>query len=96
MEEKKKTNLEEKLKIERPADASPSPILSSLKEKNKALPVFILGGCLVLSIALNIFLGVIFFSNTIKIDVLEEEINKNQKTIQELRVNLNDLENPKT
>lgn len=95
MEEKKKGNLEEKLKTERASEVSPSPILSSLEQK-KSSPLLIVGICLGLSVVLNVVLGVLFFSNISKTEALESEIEKNQKTIQELRVNLNNLENEKS
>ncbi|MBQ6605603.1 hypothetical protein IJH66_01320 [Candidatus Saccharibacteria bacterium] len=89
---KVKHDITEKLRTERPAELSPSPILSAARVENKSLPFIIALAVAVVGLVLNIFLGIMFFSKNATISALEREIEKKENSISELEDLLEEAE----
>ncbi|MBQ1528035.1 hypothetical protein IIZ77_00100 [Candidatus Saccharibacteria bacterium] len=74
-----------------PARPNPSSIMSAPRDKKKTERTFILIGALIISLALNITLAVIFITKNEKINALETEIKDNEALILELKTKVNSL-----
>lgn len=74
-----------------PARPNPSSIMSAPRNKKQTQRSLILVGALILSLAVNIVLLIVFISKNEKINVLETELKDNEALILELKTKVNSL-----
>ncbi|MBQ3293910.1 hypothetical protein IJG96_02140 [Candidatus Saccharibacteria bacterium] len=74
-----------------PARPNPPSIMSAPRDKKKTQRSLILIGALILSLAANIILLVVFISKNEKINALEAEAKDNEALILELKNKVNSL-----
>ncbi|MBR2695533.1 hypothetical protein IKE86_01305 [Candidatus Saccharibacteria bacterium] len=74
-----------------PARPNPSSIMSAPRDKKKTQRSLIIFGALILSLAINIVLLVVFVSKNEKINALETEVKDNEALILELKNKVNSL-----
>lgn len=74
-----------------PARPNPSSIMSAPRDKKKTQRSLIFVGVLIVSLALNIILAIVFISKNEKINALEAENKDNEALILELKNKVNSL-----
>ena len=74
-----------------PAQPNPSSIMSAPRDKKKTQRNLILIGALIISLAANIVLLIIFISKNEKINALEAEAKDNEALFLELKNKVNSL-----